>query len=157
MCPGKFDKRGWLECETWIPFSGANEVILQEYSPSSFLLDVESEYPDYAIQLQHVLEPFIDTSVNVINDEFRKVSELSKIGGVPSWIQNNETPICPKCNRPMEFVAQLSAELDGSLPAYPSRWDDEKYKFFHFGGDDGIGYLFLCKNECQAAFLWQCS
>lgn len=158
MCPGNFDKNGWLECETWLPFSGANEVILQEYSPSAILIDSVCEYPDYVVDFEHVLESPVDTSDCSVDEQDRlTVSEFSKIGGVPFWLQANETPACQKCKRPMKFVAQFAAELDGNLPADPRKWDDEKYKFFHFGGDDGIGYLFICKNECGAAFLWQCT
>lgn len=88
------------------------------------------------------------------------IQEATKLGGVPAWLQASETPVCPDCNSQMRFVAQFNAELDGPLPAAPGACDDEKYKFFHFGGDDGIGYLFLCENECApngAAFLWQCT
>ena len=158
MCPGKFDQRGWLECQTWLPFSGANVVVLQEYSSSTILIESVSEYPDYAATLEHVLEPPVDTSdYSIDEDEHLAVSELTKIGGVPLWLQANESPVCQNCSRSMQFVAQFAAELDGRLPAGPRKWDDEKYKFFHFGGNDGIGYLFICENECQAAFLWQCT
>lgn len=59
----------------------------------------------------------------------------------------------------MKFVAQIDAALDGPLPADPEQWDDEKFRFFRFG-DTGIGYLFICENECGtagAAFLRQCT
>jgi hypothetical protein len=59
----------------------------------------------------------------------------------------------------MEFVAQIGAELDGPLPADPQQWDNGKFRFLQFG-DAGIGYLFICENECRtdgAAFLWQCT
>lgn len=158
MCPGKFDNRGWLECQTWLPFSGANKVVLQEYSPTTMSIDTISEYPDYAVNFEHILESHVDTSDYSIDESERlTVSELTKIGGAPLWLQTNETPVCPNCKRAMQFIAQFAAELDGHLPADPSKWDGEKYKFFHFGGDDGIGYLFICENECQAAFLWQCT
>jgi len=158
MCPGKFDNRGWLECETWLPFSGANTVILQEHSDKCILLEIGSKYPDYSVNLEQKLEPLIDTTDYSIDESISSmVTELTKIGGVPLWVQTNETPLCPQCNRPMQFVAQFAAELDGRLPAGPAKWDDEKYKFFDFGGGDGTGYLFICENECQAAFSWQCS
>ena len=44
----------------------------------------------------------------------------------------------------MSLSAQFDAALDGSLPADPALWDAEAYKLFHFGGNDGVGYLFLC-------------
>lgn len=32
MCPGSFDQKEWLQCETWNPISGTNKVILQKYT-----------------------------------------------------------------------------------------------------------------------------
>ncbi len=108
MCPGKFDHRGWLECQTWLPFSGANEVVLQEYSSSTILIETVSEYPDYTVNFEHVLESPVDTSDYSIDENERlTVSELTKIGGVPLWVQTNEAPVCPNCNRLMQFVAQF--------------------------------------------------
>jgi hypothetical protein len=157
MCPGKFDDTGSLECETWDPFKGSNTVILQENTGRSIASEITSEYPDYVIELHRKDEPLIDTDdEDSPADAIAKVAEATKIGGVPLWLQSNERPTCPTCGEPMRFVAQLAAELDGFLPADHTKWDDERYKFFHFGGDDGTGYLFLCKNECGAAFLWQC-
>jgi len=159
MCPGKFDKKGWLQCKTWNPHAGANAVIVQGNSNRVIVSDHVAEYPDYSVTLECVREALIDTTDYEIEEGLRQtVFESTKIGGVPFWLQANETPACPACGGSMKFVAQFAAELDGPLPADPREWDDEKYKFFHFGGDDGIGYLFLCENECGpngAVFLWQ--
>ncbi|MEW5868850.1 MAG: hypothetical protein AB1894_06205 [Chloroflexota bacterium] len=157
MCPGKYDHKGWLECKNWLPFSGANAVILQEHSDMIGAGEAASEYPDYSVNFEYNPEPLIDTTDYLIDEEISStVSEFTKIGGVPLWLQENETPFCPHCNQPMRFVAQFSAELDGPLPADSSEWHGEKFKFFDFG-DVGIGYMFICENECGSAFLWQCS
>jgi hypothetical protein len=158
MCPGKFDQRGWLECKTWMAFSGANSVVLQEDSGQTTVAAFASPYPDYAVTLTLEQEPNIDVSerTQVIDEAiYEQVFGTTKLGGVPHWLQNNETPTCPSCLGPMQFVGQLSAELDGPLPANPSEW--ARYKFFDFGAV-GIGYLFLCEHEAPqsyAAFLWQ--
>lgn len=161
MCPGQFDERGWLECKNWDPESGANKVILQAASDLVTVVDRASEYPDYVVALEHVTEPIVDTSDYQLSDELlHAVHETSKLGGVPTWLQANETPPCPICNGTTKYIAQIDAELDGSLPAVSNEDDHEKYKFFHFGGDDGIGYVFLCVNECDpesGSFLWQCT
>jgi hypothetical protein len=161
MCPGKFDERGWLDCETWEPFSGANKVIIQEYSDDMIAVSRTSEYPDYSIELIRASEPNIDTTDYSFSEELlTSVYEATKLGGVPTWLQDNETPICPNCHKPMTFVAQFVAELDGMLPGDPRKRKEKDYKFFHFGGDDGIGYLFICQDECSdkcSVFLWQCT
>ncbi len=37
-------------------------------------------------------------------------STFSQIGGTPSWIQDPDYGRCPKCNKGMVFIAQLSVE-----------------------------------------------
>ena len=165
MCPGHFEKNGSLHCETWDPQKGANAVILQSGKhPVSVesTFDRPPAYPDYSVTLELSNDADADIAELGIDEEhfLEEVYNGSKIAGVPWWEQSNDTPICPGCAGPMKFVAQLDAALDGTLPADPKDWDKDKYKFFHFGGDDGLGYLFLCKNECGpkgAAFLWQCT
>jgi hypothetical protein len=157
MCPGKFDERGWLQCQTWDAFAGANKVVLQSGPGTAIVAGSTSTYPDYCVNIRHTKEPLVDTSDFELDDDLREaVSWSTKIGGVPAWIQNNDTPRCPNCGEVMRFVAQLNAELDGPLPSV-RQWNDEKYKFLNFG-DAGLGYLFICEKECGAhgaAFLWQ--
>lgn len=165
MCVGYIDKTGALQCETWDPYEDANAVILQSSSKPVFVesgRDRAPAYPDYEVTLERSDDPAVDVAELGIDDEdlFEAVYDRFKIGGVPRWLQSNDTPTCPGCGGRMIFVAQLDAALDGRLPADPKEWDEDKYKFFHFGGDDGVGYLFLCENECGprgAAFLWQCT
>jgi hypothetical protein len=64
---------------------------------------------------------------------------LGQIGGVPQWLQADETPICG-CGKTMAFVAQLE---EG--PDYESA--------FNFGG--GCAYVFRCGTH-SAKMLWQC-
>lgn len=154
MCPGKYDNRRWLECYTWQAFSGANAVLLQEDHGKIDIPKSVPRYPDYSIEFNPVQEPNIDISIVDKDDDMLKVSGMTKIGGVPGWIQNNETPICPKCKTQMQFIAQISAELDGAMSSDPSKW--HQYNFFNFG-DAGMGFIFICRNECSenGAFLWQ--
>lgn len=65
---------------------------------------------------------------------------LGQLGGTPAWLQEDETPACPGCARPMAFTAQF----------------EEGHEFrtaINFGG--GVGYLFACWDCRRAAFLWQ--
>jgi hypothetical protein len=158
MCPGRFDDRGWLECQTWAPNSGANAVLLQRGSDPQMSLARPPAYPEYAVSLRHCLEPDVDTANYDQYDEcYEDVSSSTKLGGVAVWLQTNETPPCPACGGDMRLIAQIDAELEGALPADPREWSDMKKSFLQFG-DGGVGYVFLCKNECGpngAAFLWQ--
>lgn len=157
MCPGKYDDRGWLVCPTFEPFSGANALLLQTDRGPALMPEISSRYLDYTLTLKQVPEPDIDVSEFDLDEALRmQVSYTTKIGGVPAWIQANETPNCPHCGRPMRFVGQIDASPDGRLPADISQW--KQYHFFDFG-DVGLGYVFICPNDCSpnGAFLWQCS
>jgi hypothetical protein len=72
----------------------------------------------------------------------RPVQEvLGQVGGQAAWLQNDETPLCGRCARPMTFVVQLEEGHDHRTSA-------------NFGGG-GCGYGFR-RNLCgTAAFLWQ--
>jgi hypothetical protein len=155
MCPGQYDERGWLTCSTWEAFSGANTVLLQEDNGLALLPGTPDRYPDYELTFRRVPEPDLDVSrFDLADDERDRISYTTKFGGVPAWVQNNETPHCPHCGKDMRFVAQIDAELDGPLPADTAEWD--QYHFFDFG-DVGLGYVFICPNDCSSdgAFLWQ--
>lgn len=67
---------------------------------------------------------------------------LGQLYGTPKWLQADETPICSGCGGKMRFVAQLEQGPD---------WETE----MNFGGG-GCGYLFDCKCNNSAKFLWQC-
>ncbi|KOU25130.1 hypothetical protein ADK52_12770 [Streptomyces sp. WM6372] len=66
---------------------------------------------------------------------------LGQLGGAPDWLQNDETPDCPDCGGPMEFVARLE---EGPDPLTAP----------NFGS--GSAYAHACEPCGRAAFLWQC-
>jgi|CXWK01.1.fsa_nt_gi hypothetical protein len=156
MCLGQLDERGWLVCPTWESFSGANMVLLQMDRGLALVPGTDARYPDYRVALAATPEPDVDVSDSDLDEDLSmQVAWATKIGGVPAWVQNNETPHCPHCGKPMRFVAQIDAEPDGPLPADQSLWPN--VKLFDFG-DVGIGYVFVCPGDCssEGAFLWQC-
>ena len=165
VCSGYIEKSETPQCKTWDAYEGANAIILQSSSETVFVgsrRDRSAAYPDYEITLERSDDPAVDVTKLDIddNDLLQAVYDRFKIGGVPRWLQSNDTPTCPGCGGRMIFVAQLDAAPDGRLPADPREWNKDKYRFFHFGGDDGLGYLFLCEKECGprgTAFLWQCT
>jgi hypothetical protein len=65
---------------------------------------------------------------------------LGQLGGTPSWLQGDETPSCPSCSAPMDFVAQLEEGHHGRAA-------------MNFGG--GAAYAFRCVPCARGAFLWQ--
>jgi hypothetical protein len=67
---------------------------------------------------------------------------LGQLGGVPSWLQHDETPACPSCAQPMSFMAQLEEGRDHRTA-------------MNFGGG-GCGYAFACASCREGSFLWQC-
>lgn len=159
MCPGEYDENGLLKCETWNAQSGANMVILQKKTETIYKELHHYKISDYTLTFRKVMEPLVDFSDPEIDEKVKeKVVTTTKIGGIPAWLQDNETPNCPACGKPMQFIAQIDSELDGQLGADVSKWSPNNS--LDFGGS-GIGYLFLCGNErcdhTQGAFLWQCT
>jgi uncharacterized protein YwqG len=57
----------------------------------------------------------------------RRCYERHQIGGEPCWIEEEETPTCPRCGKEMTFLAQI----DSISP---------EVSF----GDVGIVYVFYC-------------
>lgn len=60
----------------------------------------------------------------------------SQIGGHPSWVQDAEYPICPCCERRMEFIGQIDYA------------DFDEYS-------EGIFYMFICLKDRITATLYQ--
>ena len=62
-----------------------------------------------------------------------------QIGGTPKWVQNDDTPICPQCDRDMALLAKFSGfgETGGSI-------DLEVY---NHGG--AVVYVFGCSDCCE--------
>jgi hypothetical protein len=66
---------------------------------------------------------------------------LGQIGGEPEWIQDEETPNCPSCEKEMDFVVQLEEGHDHRTA-------------MNFGS--GSAYVFACRPCERGAFLFQC-
>ncbi|NFG24335.1 hypothetical protein FDF11_11650 [Clostridium botulinum] len=98
--------------------------------------NIKPEYlyvPDEVEEFNYDKEIYIDNNVKTENyaaNQFLDV-KFTKIGGMPTWIQDAEYPQCPKCGEKMMFVGQVSME------------DLEEY-------GEGIYYGFIC-NECKIA------
>ena len=67
----------------------------------------------------------------------KKAGRKSKVGGKASWVQQDESPDCPKCAEPMAFAAQLASD----------RWIAYS--------DMGLLYAFVCPECCVVATLVQ--
>ena len=67
---------------------------------------------------------------------------LGSLGGVPDWLQGDETPTCGHCSATMDFVAQLEEGPDHRTA-------------MNFGGG-GVAYVFRCGCAHKPAkLLWQ--
>ena len=70
----------------------------------------------------------------------------SKLGGQPTWIQNEDTPNCEDCGEPMTFVAQLDS-IGHRQP------EAQGYMF----GDVGLIYVFFCFDDGATRSVFQCT
>jgi uncharacterized protein YwqG len=134
-------------CDEWDPTSGGNRAML--FAADN--LTAAQPPPGGETTLGEVSA--IDY-IQVADDDYGQARErwaaqddrlpsdvLGQLGGVPWWVQADETPCCPRCRRPMAFVVQLD-EGNG------------RHTSANFGGG-GCAYAYICQPCREAAFLWQ--
>ena len=66
------------------------------------------------------------------------VGRRHRLGGSPTWLQNDETPTCPDCSERMTFYGQLDSIGDDLTIA-----------------DAGMVYVFVCFNDFAARAIVQ--
>lgn len=134
-------------CEDWNPEGGANRALLL---PRDGL--VPAEVPPVGAALRAEASRVAYVRVDSAGYEQARQSwgsadgrtrrdVLGQLGGVPAWLQGDETPSCPSCERPMGFVAQLEEGHDYDTAT-------------NFGG--GSAYAFACEPCGRGSFRWQC-
>lgn len=126
-------------CENCTGYYGAiytnvdtnGNVTWSEYNTKPEYLDAcgEDEFEEYEYNHKIYIDDNAKTENYAVN-QFLDV-KFTKIGGMPTWIQDAEYPKCPKCGEEMMFVGQVSME------------DFEEY-------GEGIYYGFLC-SQCKIA------
>jgi predicted DNA-binding WGR domain protein len=138
MCDGEVSRGS---CDTFDPYSGANAVLL--LSREALTRPPLKRHPPGEMATSKVLSRRGFLYREVLDpeptDEENSRAMHDKVGGYPGWLQGVETPKCRKCRKRMSFVAQLEDQA-GEL---------------NFG-DSGEGYLFVCPEEHEGRFLWQC-
>lgn len=131
-------------CDEWDAEGGGNKVIvlkeenLECFTPADAELSLRET--EYGIVVEDTDAIDYDTAREDWTGARRDV--LGQLYGEPSWLQNDETPDCNCCSKPMRFVAQLEEGPDHKTA-------------MNFGGG-GTAYLFDCKEGMTAKFLWQC-
>ena len=86
----------------------------------------------------------------------RALGRRSKLGGVPDLEHEADAPICPECQEPMTFLAQIdSIEHDDKKNphAMDALGDEQQYLF----ADVGMVYVFVCLACNEAAAFVQSS
>lgn len=133
-------------CDEWDSTSGGNrafvfgaDATLTPAVPSDGVTMLEETS---AVRFEEVdVEDYLDAAQHRSRQTGRDVADvLGQVCGEPAWRQNDETPTCGHCTRPMTFVVQLEEGHDHRTSA-------------NFGG--GCGYGFRCGPCGTAAFLWQ--
>jgi hypothetical protein len=140
-------------CDDWHPSAGGNRALvfpLDGLRPLS-LPELDAEVDEEVLVLGAVRsvtrESAGSADYDLACEEWAKQSGepaakiLGQFGGVPSWVQDDETPSCSSCTKPMSFVVQLEEGPEHSTA-------------MNFGS--GSAYAFACEPCASAAFLWQC-
>jgi len=135
-------------CDEWESDGGGNRVIITNS------INIEKVKPPVEGEFKRNCEhgaTTLDFEANGYDDARASWAEknnqsprnvLGQMFGEPLWLQNDETPNCDRCGKPMRFVVQLEQG---------PKWETE----MNFGGG-GCAYLFDCSCITTAKFLWQC-
>lgn len=136
-------------CETWEAEAGANAAYLVPAAEPLVPLAPPTEVgtrlgPAYGVEVRHVdvtVPDRLSTEYDVGREQVSGRRVVGSLGGVPGWIQGDDTPTCASCAAPMAFVAHLEEGVDHAHAA-------------NFGG--GVGFLFSCTcAQPTARFVWQ--
>lgn len=68
-------------------------------------MGIDEELEDIHTKKHIYLDNKVKTG-NYASNEFLDV-KFTKIGGMPTWIQDSEYPRCPKCGEEMKFIGQI--------------------------------------------------
>ena len=81
--------------------------------------------------------------------------QRTKLGGLPDWIQSDESPACHDCGGPMTFVAQIDSvehQWKSNPHSVDALSDKQKWMF----GDVGMIYVFFCFECSSTTSVFQC-
>lgn len=91
--------------------------------------------------------PILETNVTLSPiDSDRAQSEwdiMTQLGGVPTWVQGEDIPLCPLTKRPMRFLLSLACSC---VPA-----TDSQYGFY----SEGVFYVFWADQTRVSAVIYQ--
>jgi hypothetical protein len=132
-------------CDEWDPLAGGNRAFAfprEGLTAAQVPAEGETQLPEASGIASTVIDgvPYEEAREQWATETNRPGREvLGQLGGDPSWLQGDETPVCRSCAQPMPFLAQLE---EG-----PSR------TAMNLGG--GSAYVFTCLPCTEATFLWQ--
>lgn len=133
-------------CEEWDPESGGNKaVVVEAEGARTSVKPPRKGVTKLGGRWSGHIEMYSADSYSAAHIEVgdKRGYVLGQLGGSPDWIQDDETPECPSCGRPMVLAAQLE---EG--PVHRTA--------MNFGGC-GNAYVFVCPCPAgEARFLWQC-
>lgn len=134
-------------CDEWDANAGGNKVykinpdkLEMINPPAEGITQLEEEWNSSIIEFDSEDYDEAREEWSQENNESRR-KVLGQLFGEPTWLQSDDTPDCDTCGKPMRFVAQLEEGPNHDTA-------------MNFGG--GSAYVFDCKCEHSAKFLWQC-
>jgi uncharacterized protein YwqG len=116
---------------------GKEIVVLQE-TPGVFV----HQYPDYLdehpVSYRHLKHDEYPLTEEIFSNLLSREAK-HQLGGMPTWIQDKAQISCLDCGQEMEYIAMIDSELYVGKDGFREKG--------HMFGDEGILYLFVCR-EC---------
>jgi len=167
-CPGSFQYLGKLSHKDsafdWLPFD--LHLICPIY------LDIEKVWVDYTDPLnpQILNKEEIENTGTAYNDlksdsfiQFEqlkfKTTKVADYGftGVPKWMQYPEIPVCPKSQKTMKFLCQISDYIEIKVAKTNVQTEVDSYKGYfekmNFWGDGDLFVFFEPKTKIACYFI----
>jgi hypothetical protein len=99
-------------CQPYVP-GAQNAVLLQKASDALCVADGPTMAPDMIPAFDRVDEPDLDTADYELMEDFEEdIYGWTKLGGTPTWVQDNEAFPCPHCGAGMAMLAQITGDVD---------------------------------------------
>lgn len=114
-----------------------HEIVILHESPGKFVHEYSDPLDEYRVSSRKLLEK----EYPITDNEFNRLSSHEgkhQLCGTPIWRQREEHILCIKCGKEMSYFAMVDSELYIGKNGFREKG--------HMFGDEGILYVFICRN-----------
>jgi uncharacterized protein YwqG len=114
------------------------EIVVLQDTPGVFVRQYPDCLDEHPVSCRHLKHDEYPVTEEVLSSLLSREGK-HQLGGMPTWIQNKEQISCLDCGYEMEYIAMIDSELYLGKDGFREKE--------HMFGDEGILYVFVCR-EC---------